>query len=159
MTATAEAQLGVAERFETEPRVLTEADVLAFAELTGDHHPQHVDPEWSRDSMFGQQVAHGMLVLSSAVGLVPFDPERVVALRGVSVTFKRPVAFGEAISVEGQVDSVKPVGDEHALAECHWRIVNQNGKVVARATVEVLVRTQAAAKPQDLVWEKGVVPL
>lgn len=159
MNATAERPLGIAERFETEPRELTEADVLAFAALTGDHHPQHVDPEWSRHSVFGEQVAHGMLVLSSAVGLVPFDPERVVALRGVSVTFKRPVALGDTISVEGQVDAVKQLDDEHALAECHWRIVNQSRKVVARATVEVLVRTQPRAKPHDLVWEKGVVPL
>ena len=54
---------------------------------------------------FGERVAHGMLVLSYAVGLMPFDPERVVALRGLeSVTFKRPVRIGDTIRVRSRVD-------------------------------------------------------
>ena len=45
--------------------------------LTGDFHPQHVDAEWAAESPFGERIAHGLLVLSYAAGLVPFDPERV----------------------------------------------------------------------------------
>ena len=57
-------------------------------------------------SRFGERVAHGMLVLSYAVGLVPFDPERVVALRGLdSVTFKRPVLIGDTIRVRSRVEA------------------------------------------------------
>ena len=51
--------------------------------LTGDWHPQHTDAEWAARAPFGERIAHGMLVVSCAVGLVPFDPERVVALRRV----------------------------------------------------------------------------
>ena len=79
---------------------ITEADLVSFAALTGDWHPQHADAEWAAAGRFGERVAHGMLVLSYAVGLVPFDPERVVALRGLdSVTFKRPVRIGDTIRV------------------------------------------------------------
>ena len=72
----------------------------AFAELTGDTHPQHTDAEWARDSLFGEQIAHGLLVLSAAAGLVPFDPDRVVALRKVSdAVFKAPVKIGDTVHV------------------------------------------------------------
>jgi 3-hydroxybutyryl-CoA dehydratase len=79
------------QRFTTRARTITESDVVAFATLTGDLHPQHVDADWAAASRFGERVAHGMLVLSYAVGLVPLDPDRVVALRRVrEAVFKRP---------------------------------------------------------------------
>ena len=65
----------------TSGRTITESDLVSFAALTGDWHPQHADAAWAAASRFGERVAHGMLVLSYAVGLLPFDPERVVALR------------------------------------------------------------------------------
>ena len=82
----------------TRGRTITETDLVSFSSLTGDWHPQHADAEWAANGRFGERVAHGMLVLSYALGLMPFDPERVVALRGLdSVTFKRPVRIGDTI--------------------------------------------------------------
>src|SRR3954467_6595109 len=78
--------------FATRGRTVTEADVVAFAAQTADWPPQHTDAAWAADSAFGERIAHGMLVLSYAVGLVPFDPDRVIALRRIGdVVFKRPV--------------------------------------------------------------------
>lgn len=122
-------------------RTITEADVTVFAALTGDMHPQHADAVWAADSRFGERVAHGMLVLSYAVGLVDFDPERVVALRRVSnAVFKRPVKLGDTIHVESAVEAVERLDAEHALVSCGWRIVNQDGRLVARATIELVWR-------------------
>ncbi len=123
-------------------RTITEADLVGFATLTGDHHPQHTDAEWARGSRFGGRVAHGMLVLSYAVGLFPFDPERVVALRGVDdVTFKRPVLIGDTIRVVSRVESVKPLDEEHSLLTLAWRVLNQDDQLVVRARVQALHRT------------------
>ncbi len=120
-------------------RTITEADVISFAALTGDWHPQHADAEWAARGRFGERVAHGMLVLSYAVGLIKFDPERVVALRGLdSAVFKRPVRIGDTIRVRSQVDQVKPLDGEHALVAFAWRIINQDDQVVARVRVEAL---------------------
>ncbi len=122
-------------------RTITEADVMQFAALTGDMHPQHTDTVWAASSDFGERIAHGMLLLSYCVGLVEFDPERVVALRRVSnAVFKRPVALGDTIHVESQVESVAPLGEGHSLVACSWRVVNQDGRLVARATVELVWR-------------------
>ena len=92
------------DRFTTPARTVQEADILQFADLTGDAHPQHVDPEWAAGSRFGEQIAHGLLVLSFAVGLLPLDPERVVALRRVGdAVFKQPVKIGDTLHVEGEI--------------------------------------------------------
>jgi acyl dehydratase len=127
--------------FTTGERTITDADVMAFAALTDDHHPQHVDTDWSATSTFGERVAHGMLVVSCAVGLVPFDPDRVIALRGLDdVVFKRPVRLGDTIRVKGAVIALRPIGEEAGLVQWRWSVVNQRDQLVARALVEVLWR-------------------
>ncbi|MEA2445912.1 MAG: hypothetical protein QOJ12_3204, partial [Thermoleophilales bacterium] len=93
-------------RFETRGRTVTEADVVAFAAQTGDWHPQHSDADWAGQSEFGERIAHGMLVLSYSIGLLAFDPERVLALRRVAdAVFKRPVRLGDTIRVRGSVQA------------------------------------------------------
>jgi 3-hydroxybutyryl-CoA dehydratase len=138
--------LEIGESVVSRGRTITEADVVSFAALTGDWHPQHSDATWAADSRFGRRVAHGMLVLSYAVGLVPLDPARVVALRGISdVVFKRPVHIGDTIKVASRIDDVKPLDEETALVRVSWRIVNQSGEGVARARLAIVWRRRAAA--------------
>jgi 3-hydroxybutyryl-CoA dehydratase len=130
--------------FTSRGRTITEADVVAFAALTGDWHPQHSDAVWAAESAFGERIAHGMLVVSFAVGLVDFDPQRVVALRRVrDVVFKRPVRLGDTIHVEGSESERRAVDDDNSLVTWSWRIVNQDDELVCRALVEALVREPA----------------
>jgi acyl dehydratase len=134
----------VSDSFRTRDRAVTESDVMAFSALTGDWHPQHVDAAWAAESAFGERIAHGMLVVSLAVGLVEFDPERVVALRRLrDVVFKRPVRMHDTIHVEGDVADRRPIDAETTLVTWSWRIVNQEDELVCRATVEVLWREPA----------------
>lgn len=143
-------------------RTITEADVVGFAALTGDMHPQHVDAQWAAGSRFGERIAHGMLVLSYCVGLVDFDPERVVALRKIgNATFKRPVALGDTIRVESRVDAVAPLDDRHSLVTCGWRVLDQDDRLVVRATVELVWRTDPAATPAGdaATADDGFVPI
>ena len=131
--------LEVGERFTTDPRAVSDADVLAFAELTGDRHPLHVDDEFAAAGPFGRRIAHGLLVLSVAAGQVPLDPRRVLALRRVSdAVFKRPVFPGECIHVEGRIASLRRVSDEAGLVGCALTVVDEHARTVARATLELL---------------------
>jgi acyl dehydratase len=140
--------LAVGERFTTASRPVTAADVEAFASLTGDAHPQHVDASWAAGSVFGEQIAHGLLVLSFASGLMPFDPDRVVALRRVGdAVFKAPVRIGDSVHVDGEVTSLRPVDDGTGLVECRWRVRNQDGRLVVLATVELVWRRVLAPEP------------
>ncbi len=155
--------LSSGDRFTTRGRTVTEADVVAFAGLTGDFHPQHVDAEWAASRPFGERIAHGLLVLSTAAGLVPFDPERVVALRKVrDVVFKRPVRFGDTIRVDGKVADLRPVDDSVGLVAVALNVTS-GGRTVLRATVEVLWTTDdvpaASNGSGDLADALTCVPL
>jgi 3-hydroxybutyryl-CoA dehydratase len=139
--------LGAGERFVTRGRTIGEADITSFATLSGDTHPQHTDAEWAASSRFGERIAHGLLVLSYAAGLMPFDPERIVALRRVGdAVFKQPVRIGDTIHVEGEVVEKAEIDLSHGLVATRWRVLNQHGKLVARASI-------------DLVWRRDTMPL
>jgi acyl dehydratase len=129
--------------FRSPGRTITETDLVSFAALTGDHHPLHTDVEWAAESEWGGRIAHGMLLLSYCVGLVPLDPEHVLALRGFErIAFKRPVRIGDTIRVEGELESKKELDAATGLAVFTWRIVNQRDEVVAIAKVRVLWRRE-----------------
>lgn len=123
------------------PRPIRSSDIAMFAVLSGDHHPIHTDPEWAAAGPFGEPIAHGLLVLSCAVGVLPLDPRRVVALRRVrDVVFKRPLASGEAIVVDCKVVGTRPIDEASGLVECEWRIRAEDGRLRIRARVELLWR-------------------
>jgi 3-hydroxybutyryl-CoA dehydratase len=122
-------------------RTITESDLVSFSALTGDWHPQHADADWAAGSAFGERIAHGMLVLSYAIGLLPLDPERVVALRGLrSVVFKRPVPIGTTIHAEAEVAGARPLDDGHSLVELSLKIRDGGGRLLARAVIDALWR-------------------
>ena len=151
--------LQAGDAFVTRGRTVTEADVVAFAALTGDWHPQHADAQWAAESPFGERIAHGMLVVSLAAGLVPFDPERVVALRRVGdVVFKRPVKLGDTLRVSGKVLDVSDVSDDAGLVSFAWNVVNQDDRVVCRARVEVLWRRDGVTADDEYA-ATGFVPI
>jgi 3-hydroxybutyryl-CoA dehydratase len=133
--------LEVGTRVLTRARTITETDLVSFSALTGDWHPQHADADRAAASPFGERIAHGMLVLSYGVGLLPIDPDRVVALRGLrNAVFKRPVPIGSTISVEAEIASLKPLDPGHGLVELALRVRDGAGKLVARASLEALWR-------------------
>jgi 3-hydroxybutyryl-CoA dehydratase len=133
--------LTVGDRFTTRARTITEADLVAFATLTGDMHPQHTDAEWSATSMFGERIAHGMLIVSYALGMLDFDPERVIALRRVrEAVFKRPVAIGDTVHVDGRIDRLDELDALTGIVGVRLDVVNQRSKAVARAGIDVIWR-------------------
>jgi 3-hydroxybutyryl-CoA dehydratase len=132
--------------FVTQGRTITESDVVSFSALTGDWHPQHTDEVWAAASPFGERIAHGMLLVSCAIGLVPLDPERVLALRRVSdVVFKHPVRLGDTIHVEGRLESRRGIDERTGLATWIWNVRTTHGRTALRATVEILWRRSASA--------------
>lgn len=94
---------------ETGGRTITEADVVNFAGVSGDFNHLHLDGERMAESMFGERIAHGMLVLSAATGLIwqsrtPAERDAVVAFYGIDdLRFRGPVFPGDRIHVELEV--------------------------------------------------------
>jgi 3-hydroxybutyryl-CoA dehydratase len=137
-------RLEVGAGFRSQGRTITETDLVSFAALTGDRHPLHTDAEWAAASEFGSRIAHGSMVLSYCVGMVPFDPRWVLALRGFErVAFKRPVRIGDTVQVEGEVETLREIDAATGLVVFNWRVLNQRAEAVVLAKARVVWRREA----------------
>ena len=125
--------------FASRERTVTETDVVNFACLTGDWHPAHTNQVWAEKNIFGERVAHGMLLVSFAIGLVPNT--YVVALRRLkNVIYKTPVRFGDTIHVRGTVTAMQPLSDEVGLVHARWKVVNHKGETCVKMEFDSLWR-------------------
>jgi 3-hydroxybutyryl-CoA dehydratase len=132
-------RLSPGESWESDPILVDSDRVLAFADLTGDRHPVHVDPDWAAATPFGGLIAHGMLVLSLATGAAPFDPRYVAALRGIrDVVLKRPVAAGTRIRVGGEIEALRPVDRRRGLVTIRIAVRDGDGHPAVRGLLDVL---------------------
>src|SRR3954469_13743287 len=87
-------------RVTTRGRTIGEADVNLFAGLVGDWTPIHVDEEYSKKQHFGTRIAHGTLVMSTAIGLfsqMGLLDEGVIALLNLNFDSKGAVKLGDTI--------------------------------------------------------------
>jgi 3-hydroxybutyryl-CoA dehydratase len=133
--------LQVGDAFETHGRTVTEFDVIAFGALTGDTNPQHFDRRFGERGPFGERIAHGALIVSFALALVPIDPDRLVALRRLSeVKFKRPLRIGDTIRVRARIARCLSVDGDVGRVVLAADILNQEDLTVTHAELETLWR-------------------
>ena len=140
------------DEWESPGRTVTEADVVAFAGLSGDFNPIHVDHHSARSNPFGRPVAHGLLGLSIASGLAAHSP-RVATIALLAIEdwkFLRPIAFGDTVRVLTRVESVQSKG-RGRRAQVTWKrqLVNQDGVVVQEGTTRTLVQGRAGPAVAD----------
>jgi len=138
----------VGQRLVTRGRTITDSDLVQFAGLTGDFNPMHTDAEYMKGSMFGQRIAHGLLSLSYAMGQayqLGVLERTVLAFREIDMKFSAPVFIGDTIRAELTVlekTEARRLGG--GLVKFEMRILNQEGKVVQKGNISLLM----AAKPQ-----------
>lgn len=121
-------------------RTITETDIVNFCAFTGDWYPLHSDVEYAKHTMFGQRIAHGMLVLSVASGLVPLDPGIVVAFYGMDrVRFANPTFIGDTIHVESEAIEKTVKDDLTGVLTARQRVVKQDGLVAASSVMKILL--------------------
>ncbi len=117
-------------------KTVTEADVFAFAGITGDFNPIHVNGEFAKNSMFGRRVAHGMLTAS----LVDQTLTNLGGLGTIhmsqTVKFLAPVFIGDTVTVTSEVMSKN---EEKRRMTVKSVIVNQEGKTVLEGEALILM--------------------
>ncbi|MBI5288085.1 MAG: MaoC family dehydratase [Chloroflexi bacterium] len=119
-------------------KTVTEADVVAFAHVTGDEQPLHLDPDFGARTRFGKRIAHGMLsagYISAALG-TKLWPAGIVIYMGQSLQFRRPVSIGDTITAEAEVIAVDP---EKRVLTVRTDCTNQSGETVVRGEATVMV--------------------
>ena len=128
----------------TRGRTIGEGDVSLFAGLVGDHNPLHVDEEFSRQSIFGSRVAHGPLVLSTAIGLMSqlnWIDGTALGLLSVSWDFQAPVKCGDTISARVTPLEARPSkAPGRGVLKLGFEVVNQNDEVVQVGSIVLLMR-------------------
>jgi acyl dehydratase len=98
--------LPLEKKFVTSGRTITEADVVAFAGLSGDFNSLHVDETFAAATGFGGRIAHGLLVLSIASGLTTRLPvlhalqPSLLGMTDVTCHWLAPTRIGDTIRVE-----------------------------------------------------------
>ncbi len=128
-------------------RTITEADVVGFASLSGDWNLIHTNTEYSKEHMFGQRVAHGLLILSIASGLavrMGFMEETILAFRSIGEwKFQRPVFIGDTVRVRLTVGDMKAMPRlDGGLVNFDVEVLNHEDKVVQRGNWEMLVKAR-----------------
>ncbi len=118
-------------------KTIEQADIDAFADLTGDHNPVHVDEEFAKTTRFGRRIAHGMLTASliSAVLANKLPGEGSVYL-GQTLEFKAPVFPGDEITARV---TVKEMRADKPIVKLETLCINQRNEIVIRGEATVLV--------------------
>jgi acyl dehydratase len=128
----------------TRGRTVNESDVSLFAGLVGDHNPLHVDEEFSKKSIFGGRVAHGPLVLSSAIGLMSqmnWIDGTALGLLGMSWEFQAPVKPGDTICANVTPLEARPSKTKgRGILKLGFEVLNQREEVVQVGSIVLLIQ-------------------
>ena len=125
----------------TYTRLITNQEVEAFATISGDLNPLHLDPEYATTTAFGECIAHGMLtgaLISAAIAMQLPGPGSVYLSQNIQ--FRAPVMLGDTLTV------TLTVTDKHAKRPwviLHCEVANQDGKAVAVGEAQVAAPTES----------------
>lgn len=138
--------LFVGMRFRSPGRTITDADLMAFAGLTGDYSELHTSDVYAQSSQFGRKVAHGMLGLAYAHGLMWARTgelrETAIAFLGIDGwKFLGPIFVGDTIFVDYELAELRDSRSRptQAIATFEVKVVKQDGSTVQQGRKALLV--------------------
>jgi acyl dehydratase len=136
-------EIQVGDEYLSPGRTVTEADIVAFAGLSGDYNVLHTDAEFMRSSIFGERIAHGLLGLAIQSGLgmraLP-RPFATIAFLGLRWRFKGPIKIGDTVKVRIKVaDKRETSKPDRGIVVLQRAIVNQRGEVVQEGETDIMV--------------------
>jgi acyl dehydratase len=141
----------VGQAFESDGRTVTESDVVAFAGVSGDFTPLHVDAEYAARTPFRQRIAHGLLIQSIASGLARgtgIFEGTLLALSEITMRFVRPVFLGDTIRLRLEVVELDAEpGPKRARVRFSTVVTNQTGETVLEGAWSVVFLRRRSGAP------------
>jgi len=118
-------------------RLVTGELIRAFAELSGDFNPIHLDEEFAKTTRFGKRIAHGMLsgAFISAVLGYEFSERKIVYL-SQTMRFTAPVYIGDTVTVTA---TVKHIREDKSIVTLDTICTNQNGETLVTGESKVMI--------------------
>jgi len=127
-------QFQLGDRYISQSRTVTEADVVTFAGLSGDFNPLHTDAEFGRKTPFGERIAHGMLIAAMSTGMANWTgvfEGTTLALMEQVIRYKGAVRFGDTVHLELEVLEKKPTSkSDRGVVRFAARVCNQRQETV-----------------------------
>jgi 3-hydroxybutyryl-CoA dehydratase len=137
-------EFSVGQRIDTVGRTVSEGDIFNFAGLTGDFNQIHTNAAFASKTQFGQRIAHGLLGLSLATGLIMqtgFLEGTVLAFREINEwKFVKPFFIGDTITAELTITETKGlprIGGGAIIAAII--VKNQTDEICQRGSLNLLV--------------------
>lgn len=121
-------------------KTITEADIMRFADVSGDFNPVHISENFAKKTVFGGRIVHGMLVMGLISAAVTKLPGLVIYL-SQTVEFLKPVRVGDSITAMAEVvekDDIKEI------LKVKTTCVNQNGEMVVNGEGRVRIYQRPA---------------
>ncbi len=128
--------LKVGDKFSTSKQI-TDSVVRAFAELSGDYNPIHLDEEFAKTTRFGRRIAHGMIsgALISAVLGYELSERRVVFLNQ-TMKFVAPVFIDETVTATATVKNIRA---DKPIVTLETVCSRQNGETVVEGEAVLMI--------------------
>jgi acyl dehydratase len=130
-------------------RTITEADIVMFAAITGDHNPVHTDEEFAKSTVFGGRILHGPAAFAIATGLesrLGIKEGTAIAFLGMTWDMRGPVKIGDTIYVREKVTSKRETKKPTTgIVNFYVAIENQRGEVVQEGEWKVMMKRDPRA--------------
>lgn len=129
-------KLKIGDKFSTTKQI-TDEIVRAFAELSGDFNPIHLDEEFAKTTRFGKRIAHGMIsgALISAVLGYQLREMSVVYL-SQTMKFTAPVFINDTVTATATVTNIR---EDKPIVTIECVCTNQNGETVVKGEGAIMV--------------------
>lgn len=128
--------LKVGDKFSRSKKITDEV-IKAFAELSGDYNPIHIDEEFAKRTRFGKRIAHGMIsgALISAVLGDELSEKKVVYL-SQTLNFVAPVFVDDTVTATATVTHIR---EDKPIVTLETVCTNQNDQVVVSGEAKIML--------------------
>lgn len=118
-------------------RIVTDELVRAFADVSGDYNPIHLDDEFAKTTRFGRRIAHGMLsgAFISAVMGEELTQSKIVYL-SQSMKFVAPVYIGDTVTTTSTISKIR---EDKNIVTLETVCTNQHGEIVVKGEGVVMI--------------------
>ena len=150
MTVGGVAQLRIGQFAESTNHV-SEQESMAYAHIVGDENPLHFDSGFAAKSRFGQKIAPGILLSGYISGVIGTKlPGAGTLYESQTLSFRRPVFYGDTITARVEVLSFDPLRDRARLRTC---CINQNGECVLEGEAVVLPKRRETMRLTEILHQ------
>ena len=122
-------------------KLITMKQILMYADASGDYNPIHIDEEFAKNSQFGRNIGHGMMVAATISELMVKNFAEAWYKTGkMKMRFKSPVYPEDEIQTSGSIKKSEQVGTATRIT-CSVQIIRQNGDTIISGETLVTLKS------------------